>query len=47
MKALGGNVNIAGQNPLRTRRNKDFTVDVESQRPAQTMGGNTLPLRKW
>jgi len=29
---------IAGQNLLPTRQNKDFTVDVESQRPARTNG---------
>jgi hypothetical protein len=27
---------------LRTRRNNDFTVDVESQRPARKMARNTL-----
>jgi hypothetical protein len=27
--------------PLRTRRNNDFTVDVESQRPARRMGRST------
>jgi hypothetical protein len=32
------NVKICGSELLRTRRNKDFTVDVESQQLARRMG---------
>jgi CheY-like chemotaxis protein len=35
---------LRGRELRRTRRNDDFTVDVESQRPAQRMGRNTTPL---
>ena len=47
MKAQEGenNVNIGGAERAPTRRNKDFTVDVESQRPARTMGGNTQVVK--
>ena len=31
------------ENLLRARRDNDFTVGVESQRPARRMGRNTLP----
>jgi len=36
-----------GAELLPTRRNNDFTVDVESQRPARRMGRSTLPICKW
>jgi hypothetical protein len=47
MRKKGANLCQQNCDPL--DEDNDFTLGVESQWPARTrtMGGNTLPLRKW